>query len=98
MFLRIAPVMLLPLVGVPALAEMAEPMQLPVEHATEKRIVYPESARIEQVDEYHGVKVPDPYRWMEDVDSEKTRAWVAAENQVTTAYLAAIPEREPIRR
>ena len=98
MSLRIVPVMLFPLVAAPALAEMAEPMQLPVEHATEKRIVYPESARIEQVDDYHGVKVPDPYRWMEDVDSEKTRDWVAAENQVTTAYLAAIPEREPIRR
>ncbi len=98
MSLRIVPA-LLALMAAPVLAEMAEPMQLPVEQdqATEKRIVYPEPARVDQMDEYHGVKVPDPYRWMEDVDSEKTRAWVSAENQVTAAYLSAIPEREPIR-
>ncbi|HEX4966465.1 MAG TPA: prolyl oligopeptidase family serine peptidase [Thermoanaerobaculia bacterium] len=75
-------------------------MESPVEHATatEERIVYPESARVEQVDDYHGVKVADPYRWLEDLDSDRTHGWVTAQNQVTTAYLAAIPEREPIRK
>ncbi|MFL6196165.1 MAG: prolyl oligopeptidase family serine peptidase [Thermoanaerobaculia bacterium] len=73
-------------------------MQSSVETPTEKRMVYPDSPRVEQVDEYHGVKVADPYRWLEDLDSEATRAWVAAQNKVTTSYLAAIPEREPIRK
>ncbi|HSS75845.1 MAG TPA: hypothetical protein VLV54_03790 [Thermoanaerobaculia bacterium] len=96
MSLRMVPV-LLALAAAPVLAEMAEPMQMPVDHATENRIVYPESARTDQVDDYHGVKVADPYRWLEDVDSEHTRTWVTAQNKVTSAYLAAIPDREPIR-
>ncbi|HSU84116.1 MAG TPA: prolyl oligopeptidase family serine peptidase [Thermoanaerobaculia bacterium] len=73
-------------------------MHMSVESPTEKRIVYPESPRVEQVDEYHGVKVADPYRWLEDLDSQQTRDWVAAQNRLTSAYLAAIPEREPIRK
>ncbi|HEY3569771.1 MAG TPA: prolyl oligopeptidase family serine peptidase [Thermoanaerobaculia bacterium] len=73
-------------------------MSSSVESPTEKRIVYPESRRVEQVDEYHGVKVADPYRWLEDLDSQQTRDWVAAQNRLTSAYLAAIPEREPIRK
>jgi prolyl oligopeptidase len=50
------------------------------------------------VDDYHGTKVADPYRWLEDVDSPETRNWVAAENRVTFQYLEQIPERERIRR
>jgi prolyl oligopeptidase len=85
--------------AVPVSAETAEAiMQTSVESPTEKRIVYPESRRVEQVDEYHGVKVADPYRWLEDLDSQQTRDWVAAQNRLTSAYLAAIPEREPIRK
>jgi prolyl oligopeptidase len=85
---------------VPVSAETAEAiiMQTSVESPTEKRIVYPESPRVEQVDEYHGVKVADPYRWLEDLDSQQTRDWVAAQNRLTSAYLGAIPEREPIRK
>jgi prolyl oligopeptidase len=49
------------------------------------------------VDDYHGEKVADPYRWLEDADSPATRAWVEEENTVTERYLAAIPQRERIR-
>jgi prolyl oligopeptidase len=83
----------------PVRAETAEAiMQMSVESPTEKRIVYPAASRIEQVDDYHGVKVADPYRWLEDLDSQQTRDWVAAENGVTSAFLSGLPEREPIRK
>jgi len=59
---------------------------------------YPPARRGDVVDDYHGTKVPDPYRWLEDVDSPETRAWVDAENRVTFAYLERIPERAWIRR
>jgi prolyl oligopeptidase len=58
---------------------------------------YPAARVSPQVDDLHGVGVPDPYRWMEDVDSDETRAWVEAENEVTFAYLDTIEERAPIR-
>src|SRR5205814_1017560 len=56
--------------------------------------------RVDQVDEYHGVKVGDPYRWLEtDVRNSKEVAdWVAAQNEVTFGYLKAIPEREAIKK
>jgi prolyl oligopeptidase len=73
-------------------------MHMPVERPQEEKVVYPDSPRGTQVDDYHGVKVADPYRWLEDLDSAPTRAWVEAQNRVTSAYLAAIPEREPIRK
>ncbi len=67
--------------------------------AGENRLVYPETRRVEQVDVLHGVKVADPYRWLEqDVRNSKEVAdWVAAENKITFGYLEAIPQREKIR-
>ena len=46
------------------------------------------------VDIYHGQPVPDPYRWLEDLDSEQTRAWIEAQNQLTFDYLRQIPARQ----
>src|SRR6185369_7270231 len=61
-------------------------------------IRYPIAPRGQQVDDYHGTKVADPYRWLEDPDSPQTRDWVEAENKVTSAFLDAIPERRRIRK
>ena len=58
---------------------------------------YPVSRRVDHVDDYHGRKVADPYRWLEGLDSEETRQWVADQNEVTFGYLSQIPGREDIR-
>ena len=58
---------------------------------------YPVAPKGDAVDTYHGVAVPDPYRWLEDPDSPATRAWVEAENKVTFGYLEAIPARAVLK-
>ena len=62
------------------------------------RIEYPQARKDNVVDEHHGVRVADPYRWLEDADSPETRAWVEAQNKVTGNFLADVPEREQIKR
>src|SRR5262245_46506778 len=66
----------------------------------QKRPSYPETRRMDHVDDYHGTHVPDPYRWLEnDVRKDKEVAdWVVAQNKVTFGYLESIPEREAIKR
>lgn len=59
---------------------------------------YPQARKDNVVDDYHGVKVADPYRWLENADSPETRKWIEAENKITFAYLEQIPAREKIRR
>ena len=61
--------------------------------ATAQSINYPKAAKDATVDEYFGVKIADPYRWMEDDRSAETTAWVEAENKVTNDYLGKIPFR-----
>ena len=58
---------------------------------------YPKPRKADQVDDYHGVKVSDPYRWMEEYTPE-TQAWIDAENKITDSYLATIPQREKIKQ
>jgi len=63
-----------------------------------KTLKYPEAPRSDTVDDYHGTKVLDPHRPLEDPDAPTTRAWVEAENKVTFGFLDQIPERNSIRR
>ena len=65
---------------------------------SDRRLGYPAAPRGDVVDVYHGQPVPDPYRWLEDPDAPQTRAWIEAEVELTERFLAAIPERETIRR
>lgn len=68
--------------------------------AQEKKLKYPETTKGSTADDYHGTKVADPYRWLED-DVRKSKdvaEWVEAENKVTFAFLEAIPEREAIKK
>ncbi len=62
------------------------------------KLTYPKTQQGDTVDDYHGTKLADPYRWLEDDNSDETKAWVAAQNKVTFGYLDTIPEREAIRR
>jgi prolyl oligopeptidase len=61
------------------------------------RFDYPKTKKVEQTDDYHGTKVSDPYRWLEDDNSAETKAWVEAQNKVTFGYLNQIPERAKIK-
>jgi prolyl oligopeptidase len=58
---------------------------------------YPAAAKGTQVDDYHGVSIADPYRWLEDTDAPQTKAWVEAQNRLSDGFLASIPERANIK-
>ncbi|MEP7253918.1 MAG: S9 family peptidase, partial [Ginsengibacter sp.] len=60
------------------------------------QIKYPETKKVDQVDNYFGTNVADPYRWLEDDNSEETKQWVQAENKVTEDYLSKIPFRAKV--
>ena len=58
---------------------------------------YPKPKKVDQVDNYHGTQVSDPYRWMEESKSPDLQSWIEEENQLTQSYLASIPERDKIK-
>jgi len=61
-------------------------------------VKYPETKKVDVVDDYFGTKVPDPYRWLEDDNAPEVGAWVTAQNKVTFDYLDTIPYRAQIRK
>ena len=61
-------------------------------------VTYPTSKTVDHIDDYHGTKVADPYRWLEDVDSTDTKAWVGAENETTFGFLKNLAQREAIKQ
>jgi prolyl oligopeptidase len=69
-------------------------------YSQESKVTYPQTKKVEQVDDYHGTKVADPYRWLEDDvrKSKEVADWVAEQNKVTEAYLASIPQRDAIKK
>jgi len=65
---------------------------------TVEKIIYPETKKVDSTRVYHGVKVEDPFGWLEDDYSEETKKWVEAQNTVTENYLNKIPYRDEIRK
>lgn len=63
----------------------------------QQKLNYPVTQKVNTIDEYFGVTVEDPYRWLEDDNAENTKAWVIEENKVTDAYLDKIPYRNKIK-
>ncbi len=63
----------------------------------EKGLTYPQTKKVDTVDTYFGVKVPDPYRWLENDTSAEVKAWVEAQNKVTFTYLNQIPFRQALK-
>jgi len=62
------------------------------------QLQYPETKKTDVTDNYHGTPVADPYRWLEDDNSEETKAWVQQQNKVTNDYLATIPFRDKVKK
>ncbi|MCF8225647.1 MAG: prolyl oligopeptidase family serine peptidase [Bacteroidales bacterium] len=62
-----------------------------------EKLVYPETKKVDHTDNYHGTEVADPYRWLEDDNSEETKEWVIAQNKVTFDYLEKIPFRDKLK-
>jgi len=71
---------------------------LPMNSTQAAGLTYPETKKIEQIDDYHGTEVDDPYRWLEDDvrESSDVEAWVKAQNEVTFNYLKQLDHRESI--
>lgn len=68
------------------------------EHSLENpQVTYPESAKVDHVDDYFGIKVADPYRWMEDDLSADTADWVSRQNDVTSDYMNQISYRQELK-
>ena len=63
-----------------------------------QNLTYPRTNKVAQSDNYHGIEVRDPYRWLEDPDSPETKEWVQAQNEVTNNYLATIAARDKIKQ
>ena len=62
------------------------------------QIKYPDTRRTDQVDDYFGTKITDPYRWLEDDNSAETKEWVKVENELTQSYLSQIPNRDLVKK
>ena len=82
---------------------MFKPVRLPLAAALAPLVAlaaydYPVSKTVEHVDDYHGTKVADPYRWLEELDSPETKAWVAVQNKLTDSVVDAFPERAIIKQ
>ncbi len=83
--------------ALPVAAQSQNSLKQPAAQGSIKKLVYPQAKKINHVDEYHGTKIADPYRWLEDPDAADSRSWIEAQNSITFGYLNEIPERAQIK-
>jgi len=62
-----------------------------------QRVQYPPTAKVDTVEDYHGTKVADPYRWLEAIESPAVAAWIKSQNAVTMPYLEALQGRDILK-
>jgi prolyl oligopeptidase len=86
-----------PALGLALAASLGAQSMVSTGSSAPAKLSYPAAKKIEHFDEYHGTKIADPYRWLENSDSPETRQWIEDENKVTFAYLNQIPERAWIK-
>ena len=82
--------------AVAAIAAIATTLSCTAPSGPQPQLAYAATRKIEHVDDYHGTKVADPYRWLEDETSPETAAWIEAQNAVTFPYLERIPYRQKL--
>lgn len=63
-----------------------------------ERLHYPNTRKVEQIDDYHGTRVSDPYRWLEDTSSQEVKSWIDEQNLLTQSFLNDIPAKDRIRK
>src|SRR5277367_4393692 len=73
-------------------------MALSMAADTNVKLNYPVAPKGDQVDDYHGAKIADPYRGLENADAATTEKFVEQENELTFSYLAKLPGREAIKK
>ena len=66
--------------------------------SVQAQLEYPETKKVDQIDDYFGTKVEDPYRWLENQNDPEVREWIEEQNKLTFSYLEEIPFREKIRQ
>ncbi|MCR9198297.1 MAG: prolyl oligopeptidase family serine peptidase [Planctomycetaceae bacterium] len=84
----------------PGILLLAVSSLLPGRLTAEDNLVYPTTKTVDQVDDFHGTTVEDPYRWLEDDvrESDEVAAWVEAQNKLTFDYLKKIPGRDAVEK
>lgn len=82
----------------PSTSPVSSEPSMPSTTVSTDRLQYPVTRKVDHVDEYHGHRITDPYRWLEEPDSDESRAWVQAQNRVTFGYLERIPARSDITK
>ena len=65
---------------------------------SQEKLEYPHTKKVNQTDDYFGIKIADPYRWLENTDSPEVKQWIEKENKVTFSYLDKIPFRNKIKQ